>query len=267
MATKNTNPEESLVFSFGKFVPRKNTIFANTLSIRGLYRKLVPTRLRNSAIITRLKMRALSHRMFHNRIYNSEYYARDVEARAVRSAGSIADSIIATFAPKRVIDIGCGTGALLEALRERGCEVFGLEYSDAALKYCSYRHLNVAKFDLESDAIGDESGFDVAVSMEVAEHLPEKIANRYVDLIAHMAPQIVFTAAPPGQGGTDHVNLQPPQYWKAKFQQRGFEYAEEVTQRWHDDWQVGGEVESWYYDNLMIFRKKNLNDNLAAGRL
>jgi len=38
------------------------------------------------------------------------------------------------FGATYIIDVGCGTGALLEALRDRGCDVFGLEYSEAALK-------------------------------------------------------------------------------------------------------------------------------------
>jgi hypothetical protein len=66
---------------------------------------------------------------------------------------------------------------------------------------------------------------------------------------------IIFTAAPPGQGGTNHVNEQPPSYWISKFQERGFKYAEELSQRWRESWEAEDNVESWYQKNLMIFRQ------------
>ena len=82
--------------------------------------------------------------------------------------------------------------------------------------------VTVLKFDLERDNLKDTRTFDVAISMEVAEHLPEKIADRYVDLLTGLSNIIVFTAAYPGQGGDDHVNEQPALYWISKFQARAF---------------------------------------------
>lgn len=219
--------------------------------IKKVYRRLLPKSVRNSQIVARLQARLLRH----DWIYNSDYYEGTVEGPAVRSAGRIADSILNDFKATRIIDVGCGTGALLEALRERGCEVFGLEYSEAALAYCRSRRLTVAKFDLERDAFIDNRTFDVAVSMEVAEHLPKRVADRYVDLLARLSPVIVFTAAPPGQGGALHVNEQPPSYWMSKFQQRGFKHAEEPSQRWRESWKAAGDVQDWYHQNLMIFRQ------------
>lgn len=167
----------------------------------------------------------------------------------------ISASIVNEFSPSTVIDIGCGTGALLNALRERGCEVKGLEYAEAALEYCRSRNLDVSKFDLEKDSYRPEKQFDVAVSTEVAEHLPESVADRYVDLLTSAAPAIVFTAAPPGQEGADHINLQPASYWHSKFKARGFDYDPETSERWKAEWKDSGEVQDWYYWNLMIFRK------------
>jgi 2-polyprenyl-3-methyl-5-hydroxy-6-metoxy-1,4-benzoquinol methylase len=83
----------------------------------------------------------------HDWIYDSDYYEKTIEGPAARGAGRIADSILSDFKPASLIHVGCGTGALLEALSERGCEVFGLEYTEAALRYCHDRGLNVAKFD------------------------------------------------------------------------------------------------------------------------
>jgi 2-polyprenyl-3-methyl-5-hydroxy-6-metoxy-1,4-benzoquinol methylase len=219
--------------------------------IRKVYRAVLPKSVRNSKAVAKLKERLLGH----DWIYDSDYYENTIESAAVRSAGKMADSIVAEFKPAQVIDVGCGTGALIGALRDRGCEVYGLEYAEAGLQRCRARGLEVAKFDLERNVFDSNRTFDVAVSMEVAEHLPETAAESYVKLLARLSRIIVFTAAPPGQGGTDHVNEQPASYWITKFETHGFKHAEELSERWRQDWQAAGTVESWYYKNLMIFRR------------
>jgi len=220
-------------------------------AVTTLYRSLVPASIRASQAVAWLK----AHVLTHDWIYSSEFYRESVEGPALRSASRIAATIVDDLSATHIIDVGCGTGALLEALRDRGCRVHGLEYAEAALKYCRARRLDVAKFDLERDVHTDARTFDVAISMEVAEHLPERAADRYVDMLTRLAPVVVLTAAPPGQGGTDHVNEQPPSYWMAKFRERGFGHAYEQSQCWRESWKASGEVESWYYENLMIFRR------------
>lgn len=223
--------------------------------IQKVYRRVVPEFIRDSAIVSTLKKSLLGHRW----LYDSEYYDRDVEGAAIRSRATIAHSILEEFNAKNVIDVGCGTGALLEELRNRGCEVFGLEYSDAGLEYCRKRRLDVMKFDLTGNVFDDKRTFDVAVSMEVAEHLPETASGKFVGLLTRLSPIVVFTAAPPGQGGVDHINEQPPSYWIDKFRQRGFDHVEEISQRWREAWKNAGDVESFYHRNLMIFRQSKAN--------
>jgi SAM-dependent methyltransferase len=219
--------------------------------IKDVYRRVLPISIRQSSLLVKLK----NHLYWHDMIYDLDYYNSDVEDPAVRSARTISDSILTEFKPKHIVEVGCGTGALLEALRNRGCDVLGLDYSEAALMLCRARHLNVVKFDLERDILKDDRIFDVGISMEVAEHLPARVADRYVDLLTSLSKVIVFTAAPPGQGGSDHVNEQPPSYWISKFQQRGFEHSEGLSKRWRGRWQTAGDVASCYYRNLMVFRQ------------
>ncbi len=219
--------------------------------VKGVYRAVLPLRVRRSAFMCRLKARFL----WHDAIYDEHYYQSDIESAAALGARSMSNSIIAEFNPKRVIDVGCGTGALLEALRDRGCEILGLENSDAALAWCRTRRLSVAKFDLEKDGSEQLGAFDMAISVEVAEHLPERIADRFVDFLTELSGTIVFTAAQPGQGGTDHVNEQPPAYWIAKFEQRGFKHDVDVSERWRESWRAAGDVVPFYYQNLIVFRR------------
>lgn len=218
-------------------------------TLRNAYRAVVPEPVR--AVVARVRANVFGH----NAIYSEDYYASEVEGPAVRSSGIVSDSIVTDYHPVSVIDVGCGTGALLAALRERGCKVFGLEYADAGLRYCRSRNLDVAKFDLENETFDPGRRFDVAISMEVAEHLPESVADPYLDLLTGAADVIVFTAAPPGQGGADHVNEQPPEYWIEKYRRRGFSLDEPRTLRWRQAWEASGDVESWYYRNLMLFRR------------
>ena len=221
--------------------------------VKALYRAIVPASLRESRAAARVKARFLPH----DWIYDREFYEESVETAAVRSAGRIAGTIIEEFDPTTVIDVGCGTGALLASLRDRGCRVHGLEYAEAALEFCRSRGLDVRKFDLERDDLDDQRVYDVAISMEVAEHLPEDAAARYTDLLTRVSRIVVFTAAPPGQGGTDHVNEQPAAYWTVKFRERGFQHAEDQSRQWRDRWRKAGDVERWYYQNLMIFKRQS----------
>ncbi|HKT36063.1 MAG TPA: class I SAM-dependent methyltransferase [Nitrospira sp.] len=214
-----------------------------------IYRHILSASVRRSRWISKLKQGLLWHQI----LYDLDYYDNQVEGPSSQSAPIICESIYAEFRPKRVIDVGCGTGALLEKFRDRGCEVLGLDYSEAALVFCRVRHLNVLKFDLESEAFADITRFDVAVSLEVAEHLPPEVANRYVYLLTRLSPVIIFSAAPPGYGGSDHVNEQPPGYWIAKFKRCGYVYQESLSRRWSHDWKMSGNVASCYYDHLMIF--------------
>jgi hypothetical protein len=93
--------------------------------------------------------------------------------------------------------------------------------------------------------------------MEVAEHLSEKYADRFVKLLASLSDIIVFTAATPGQGGNGHVNEQPPSYWIAKFAALDFTEDELLAARWRTEWKNSAVVANWYYRNLLILRRNS----------
>ena len=192
----------------------------------------------------------------HDGVYDQDYYQTHVEPTAVRGAMIMADSIMEKLHPKNLIDVGCGTGALLEVFQKHGVKVKGLEYSEAALVFCRARQLDVSKFDLMADDVGSSEIYDVGVSLEVAEHLPAKVAEKYVDMLTRLAQTIVFTAATPGQGGLDHVNEQPPAYWIEKFATRGFILNADCTKALSENWRASGLVASWYFNNLLIFEKR-----------
>jgi 2-polyprenyl-3-methyl-5-hydroxy-6-metoxy-1,4-benzoquinol methylase len=231
-------------------------------TLRSFYRAVLPVSIRSSTVVggvKKLAIRALGDQA----IYNDEYFAKTIEPSAASAAPVIVRTAMRDFAPSAVLDVGCGTGAMLAGFRSAGCRVRGLEYADAAIEFCRNRGLDVTKFDLEKDEAAPSTGpYDLVISMEVAEHLPESVADRYVALLASMvAPggALVFTAAHPGQGGTDHVNEQPAEYWQAKISARGLVFDPARTTAWREEWKQSSQVESFYFENLMVFHRPPLD--------
>ena len=91
--------------------------------------------------------------------------------------------------------------------------------------------------------------FDLAVSLEVAQHLPEDRAATFVSSLVKLAPAIVFSAAVPYQGGHHHVNEQWPAYWVNLFEQHGYLALDCLRNKvWLND-----HVDWWYRQNLLLF--------------
>jgi SAM-dependent methyltransferase len=185
----------------------------------------------------------------HNLLYGKKYFSY-VEEHASPAAKIMAKSLYEWRHPSTVIDVGCGTGALLAAFRELGCKVQGFEYSDTALEYCFARGLSVRKFNITRDVTSARA--DLAVSFEVAEHLPARDADRFVSVLCSLSSHIAISAATPGQGGRDHCNEQPKSYWIEKFERSGYVFDARISRKLSDEWRVP-EVAFWYRDNVMIF--------------
>ena len=217
-------------------------------TVTRLAKQAVPTGVKNT------RLYQIVRHLFkpHDQIYDRNYYA-EVEVSAIENAEAMAKTMAARFKPKFVIDVGCGTGALLESFRNLGCETCGLEYSDAGLAYCHKRKLAVRKFNLEKELTSD-AGYDLATSFEVAEHLAPWAADRYVALLCQFSPRVVMSAAPPGQGGVDHINEQPQFYWIEKFNRCNYSFDENSSRELALDWKALG-VTSWYRDNMMVFTR------------
>lgn len=190
----------------------------------------------------------------HEEIYDKDYYDGLVDPPMQMSAGVMARSFLDAFHPASVVDVGCGTGALLVECSKLGMRANGLEYSEAALAICRKREIEVRKFNIESEIPGGIQA-DLAVSTEVAEHLPEQYADRFVDLLCSIADKVVLTAAVPGATGDDHVNEQPNEYWIAKFEQRGYDHDRELSNQWRREWPIAG-VHGCYHVTVMVFRKR-----------
>ena len=90
--------------------------------------------------------------------------------------------------------------------------------------------------------------FDVALCLEVAEHLDWRAAPLLVETLANHADEIVFSAACPGQPGQHHVNCQWPVYWQEMFNDAGFTCSDAIRWKIWDD----PDIDVWYRQNIFV---------------
>jgi len=134
--------------------------------------------------------------------------------------GRIADRIVGEIGPRSVLDAGCAMGMLVEALRDRGVEAFGLDVSDYALDqvrpdikpYCS-------KGSITADL---PLRYDLIVCVEVLEHLsPEDATVAAANLCGH-SDDLLFSSTSSDFKEATHVNVRPPEYWADLFARQDF---------------------------------------------
>ena len=117
--------------------------------------------------------------------------------------------------------------------------------------------MDVTRFDLRYDVLPKDFKADVVVSTEVAEHLPENCADRFVNILCTIADNVVITAAESAVtyfGDNTHLNEQPKEYWICKFADSGFRYRKDITTRWSTAWKKCG-LKRWFIQHLMVFEK------------
>jgi SAM-dependent methyltransferase len=176
---------------------------------------------------------------------------------AVANAPHLADAVLAEFPRARSLaDIGCGTGGFAAEFQRRGLRVVGCEYSAIGRRWAGRAGVRVVPFDAADPVQGPlpDGPYDVAISLEVAEHVPAPLADVLIAFIAGASGAIVFTAAHPGQGGTGHVNEQPKVYWIEKFAARGFAHDDAAAGRIAALLRERG-VSNYLHQNMMVFRR------------
>src|SRR5262245_11052980 len=121
-----------------------------------------------------------------------------------------------------VVDVGCGRGAWLRAFRENGVEVIaGMDGDHIATSKLLIEPLSFRCVDLTKPLRSTEK-YDLAVCLEVVEHLPSTAGRSLIASLTSVAPLVLFSAAIPGQRGTGHINEQWPPYWQSIFAGHGY---------------------------------------------
>ncbi len=187
--------------------------------------------------------------------YDSEWFSKRMK-ESLRSAQVIVPIIVDLVKPKSVVDVGSGVGTWLRVFKECGVEnVKGLDgdYIDRSLLLIPAEDFYPVDLSRPFSLGGT---FDLAVSLEVAEHLPQSCAICFVESLVKLAPIILFSAAIPYQGGANHLNEQWPEYWKQIFLKYDYAMFDPVRKLIFND----ERVEWWYRQNIYMFASANIID-------
>lgn len=134
--------------------------------------------------------------------------------------GGLADRIVEGIAPSRVLDAGCALGLLVEALRDRGVEAFGIDLSSYAMEQL---HEKVRPYCRRgSIADGFTERYDLVVCIEVLEHMPAADAEAAVANFCRHTDDVLFSSTPFDHREPTHINVHPPEHWGELFARHDF---------------------------------------------
>lgn len=180
--------------------------------------------------------------------YTPEFYVWQKEG-SVRSAREILPRVFSLIQPRSVVDIGSGVGSWLSVFQEQGVtDILGVDgdYVDKAQLLIPQDKFKA--HDLEKPLHLDRK-FDLGVSLEVAEHIPQEHAGAFIDSLTRHSPVVLFSAAIPAQGGVQHVNERWPSYWAEHFKERGYSPIDVIRREVWDN----PNVDWWYAQNILLF--------------
>jgi SAM-dependent methyltransferase len=199
--------------------------------------------------------------------YDAEFY-RYISEGSLRSARRVIAALHELFEVPlaSVLDVGCGAGAWLAAWKERGCEVFGVDGAHVLPDSLIIEATEFRAHDLRQ-ALDLGRRFALVQCLEVAEHLPAEAAPVLVASLCRHADVVLFSAAPPGQGGESHLNEQPYAYWRDHFAAHGYTLYDPLRQRILRD----EGIMPWYRYNTFLFLRtdgaQELHRRLADARV
>lgn len=151
--------------------------------------------------------------------YNDQFYEYNL-----KSSGSSADIVFPLicekFSPRSIVDFGCGRGTWLNAAHKRGVkELVGL---DGAWNKDKQINSEIKFLELKDHKQVEDKKYDLAISLEVFEHLDLQFCSDLIDTMTACSDIIIFSAAFVAQRGTEHINEQYPSFWANQFIKRGF---------------------------------------------
>ena len=177
------------------------------------------------------------------------------------SASVITSLLSDLISPRSVLDVGCARGTWLKAWSKHltGGDYHGVDggYVDPAMLEIPPERFTAASLDAGFD-LGRT--FDLVQSLEVAEHLEPSSSQTFVSGLArHSSRFVLFSAAPPGQGGEHHINERPYEYWRDLLAREGFEVFDLLRK------QIIAEkrISYWYRYNTFLYVRRGRIDGLS----
>jgi 2-polyprenyl-3-methyl-5-hydroxy-6-metoxy-1,4-benzoquinol methylase len=168
----------------------------------------------------------------------------------------IIDKLLEIYKPQHVVDFGCGLGTFLKAFKEKGIqEVLGLDgtWVNRTLLSDFLEPDEFQEADLENKIVLNKK-YDLAISLEVAEHLNKDSASIFIENLVNASDIILFSAAIPFQGGQNHVNEQWFAFWQAEFLKHDYVFNDVFrSYLWNNE-----QVKWWYKQNMFLVTSRKL---------
>jgi Methyltransferase domain len=181
-------------------------------------------------------------------VYNASFFNQHV-AGSLSSARTMLPILFRYYQPQSVVDVGCGLAPWLKAAMELGAgDILGIDGDYVDRGALLVPEANFRSADLR-ERIRIDRRFDLAISMEVVEHLPYSRSETFIEDLVSLSDVVLFSAALPYQGGTDHINEQWLEFWAILFQRHGYVPYDFLRRPcWSDR-----AVEFWYSQNAIVF--------------
>lgn len=168
-----------------------------------------------------------------------------IRESSIRSASIVAPAVQEIVSASSVVDVGGGEGWWGAEFASLGARTVSIDEGAATELAPGVEHVS---HDLRRGLPDGIGRFDLALCLEVAEHLEPRAGERLVAALRSLSSVVLFSAAIPGQGGQGHLNEQWPGYWVDRFEQCGFSCSAALRWRfWSDE-----RVASWYRQNLLF---------------
>jgi len=171
----------------------------------------------------------------------------------VASAEIISGAIYEQFRPGTLADLGCGCGAYSHFLGRLGVRVTAIDGACPPAEQLF--PVKIEHRDLENPCPHSGPLFDLALCLEVAEHIPEENCGVFLDNVISYSDLLLLSAAPPGQGGHCHVNERPKRYWVEKLAGRGFFYLRKETGRLVERCKELEPPYAWMWSQISVYRR------------
>ena len=188
-------------------------------------------------------------------IYDEAFFAEwgRGHERYIRSAEIITNTLYDLFQPKRLVDLGTGCGVYAHYFSQKEVDVLAIDGVITPAEHSYPVHIKIR--DLTAPIENVWGDFDMALCLEVAEHIPEDLADAFLSNITHFSDRLILSAAQPNQGGHHHVNEQPKRYWVGKLAQHGFAYNRRETGRIQTALAAARPPYMWMAEQISVYEK------------
>lgn len=181
---------------------------------------------------------------------NTDYAARAILASLLKRIPPI----------KSAVDLGCGAGTWLAVLREMGVtDILGVDGAWVDPDVLRISPSSFEAVDLSQGMTAVHRRYDLAISLEVAEHLPPSRAPAFVSTLTQLSDFVLFSAAIPYQDGQGHMNCRWQDYWVGLFRDSGYGVHDFLrAEFWSDP-----RIPFWYKQNMLFFSRSERSGEVS----